>query len=90
MSDGWVWLRCQGCGSNMRLLAFSGGSWGQWSDRITVFVDEHSTGRCHGERAMDQEQSRMGYSFLEIVTEKDAPIERLAVNDFLRDPTRLS
>lgn len=88
MSDGWVWLRCCGCGSNVRLVTFGHGNWDLWSS-VDDFITEHSTERCHGDRACDMEQSRNGYPFFEIVTEKDAPIEILAVNDFIRDRAKL-
>jgi hypothetical protein len=91
LSDGWVWLRCLGCGSNARLIAFSGGDWGAWSSGVLAdFIDEHTTDRCHPKRATDVDASRDGYPFFEIVTEKDAPMESLAVNDVIRDPTKLA
>lgn len=89
MSDGWVWLRCLGCGGNVRLIAFSAGKWDLWSRELVQFVEEHSAERCHRGRIHDMEQSRAGYSFFEIVTEKDAPMETLAVNDLIRDPDKL-
>lgn len=71
MSDAWVWLRCCGCGSNMRLVAFSG-YWGSWSVGADDFVSKHMTYVCHGDKLYDMDQSRDGYAFIETVTEQQA------------------
>ena len=90
MSDGWVWLRCLGCGTPVRLVAYSGGDWGLWSDELSTFIEKHTSERCHPKAFYDIDASREGYSFFEIVNEKDAPMETLAVNEFIRDPERLA
>lgn len=90
MSDGWVWLRCLGCGHPVRFLTFSGGEWGPWSG-VDGFIAKHVK-ECQGERLHDVDQSRGGYSFFEIVNEKDMDVSELGferVNEMIRDPKRL-
>lgn len=90
MSDGWVWLRCNGCGEPIRLLTFSGGEWGLWSG-VDEFV-RHHTQECFGDRRFDIDQSRNGFSFFEIVNEKDAEVwqrkDFSGVNELIRDPKK--
>jgi hypothetical protein len=83
-------MRCLGCGSSVRLVAFSGGRWAPWNG-VDSFVEKHLE-KCHGYRADDVEQSNKGYSFFEIVNEKDMKVSEVGfvhVNEMLRDPERL-
>lgn len=88
MSDGWVWLRCLGCGTPIRLLAFAAGDWGPWSAGIDTFIEHHT--KCSKTKLVDVDASANGYSFFEILNEKDVDVANQSfrkVNEIIRDPS---